>query len=105
MRRIGREVGLRVAYEAFPDRAYTPEGTLLSRRLPGAVIKDPVQVAERALQMAKEGSVIAVNGTVVPLEAQTLCVHGDNPSAIDLVKGIRSSLEKDGVSVLPMGKD
>ena len=105
MRRIGREVGLRVAYEAFPDRAYTPEGALQSRRLPGAVIKDPVQVSERALRMAKEGNVVAVDGTVVPLEAQTLCVHGDNPSAIDLVKGIRRALEEDGVSVLPMGKE
>ena len=105
MRRIGQEVGLRVAYEAFPDRAYTPEGTLQSRRLPGAVIKDPEQVAERALQMAKEGIVIAVDGTAIPLDAQTLCVHGDNPSAIDLVKGIRSTLEKDGVSVIPMGKE
>ena len=105
MRRIGQEVGLRVAYEAFPDRAYTPEGALQSRRLPGAVIKDPEQVAERALRMAKDGIVIAVDGTSIPLEAQTLCVHGDNPSAIDLVKGIRSTLEKDGVSVIPMGKE
>jgi UPF0271 protein len=105
MRCIGQEVGLRVAYEAFPDRAYTPEGALQSRRLPGAVIKDPEQVAERALRMAKDGIVIAVDGTSIPLEAQTLCVHGDNPSAIDLVKGIRSTLEKDGVSVIPMGKE
>lgn len=101
--RIGREVGLKVAYEAFPDRAYTPEGTLVSRRLPGAVIKDPREVSERALRMAKEGIVIAVDGTEVPLEAQTLCVHGDNPSAVDLVRGIRDNLEADGVSVIPMG--
>ncbi len=105
MRRIGREVGLRVAYEAFPDRAYTPEGTLQSRRLPGAVIKDREQVAERALRMARDGIVIAVDGTSIPLEAQTLCVHGDNPAAVDLVRGIRSALEKEGVSVTPMGKE
>jgi hypothetical protein len=75
-----------VVYEAFPDRAYTAEGNLVSRRLPGAVIKDPVQVAQRALLMAKEGIVKAVDGTTIPLAVQTLCVHGDTPSAVDLVK-------------------
>ena len=103
MTRIGREVGLKVVYEAFPDRAYTPEGTLVSRRQPGAVVKDPREVAARALRMAKEGMVIAVDGTSIPLEAQTLCVHGDTPSAIDLVKSIRKALAADGVAVAPMG--
>jgi UPF0271 protein len=101
--RIGREVGLKVVYEAFPDRAYTPEGTLVSRRLPGAVIKDPQEVSERALRMAKEGLVIAVDGTSISLEAQTLCVHGDTPTAVDLVKSIRETLETHGVAVMPMG--
>jgi len=104
MRRVGRQVGLKVVYEAFPDRAYTPEGTLVSRRLPGAVIKDPGEVAQRALKMAKQGMVIAVDGTEVPLEARTLCVHGDTPSAVDLVRAIRSRLEAEGVKVLPMGE-
>jgi UPF0271 protein len=105
MRRIGQEVGLRVVYEAFPDRAYSPEGTLVSRRQPGAVIKEPREVAERALRMVKEGVVIAVDGTTIPLEAQTLCVHGDNPKAVDLVRSIRETLETDGVAVTPMGKE
>lgn len=103
MRRIGEEVGLKVVYEAFPDRAYTPEGTLVSRRLPGAVIKDPKTVAERALRMAKEGVVTAVDGTEIPLEVQTLCVHGDTPTAVNLVREIRKTLEREGVSVVPMG--
>ncbi len=103
MRRVGAEVGLRVVYEAFPDRAYTPGGTLLSRRLPGAVIQDPEEVARRALRMATEGTVVAVDGTAVPLEAQTLCVHGDTPTAVELVKIIRETLEGAGVRVLPMG--
>jgi UPF0271 protein len=103
MSRIGQEVGLKVVYEAFADRAYTPEGTLVSRRQPGAVIKDPEEVSERALRMAKDGIVIAVDGTSIPLEAQTLCVHGDTPSAVDLVKKIRETLESDGVVVTPMG--
>jgi UPF0271 protein len=101
--RIGQEIGLKVVYEAFPDRAYTPEGTLVSRRQSGAVIKDPQEVSERALRMAKEGIVIAVDGTSIPLEAQTLCVHGDTPSAVDLVKSIRETLEAAGVVVTPMG--
>jgi UPF0271 protein len=105
MTRIGQEVGLRVVYEAFPDRAYSPEGTLVSRRQPGAVVKDSQAVSERALRMVKEGVVIAVDGTTIPLEAQTLCVHGDNPKAVDLVRSIRETLEADGVAVTPMGKE
>ncbi len=105
MTRIGQEVGLKVVYEAFPDRAYSPEGTLVSRRQPGAVIKDPQAVSERALRMVTEGVVIAADGTTIPLEAQTLCVHGDNPKAVDLVKSIRETLEADGVAVTPMGKE
>jgi UPF0271 protein len=103
MRRIGEEVGLSVVYEAFPDRAYTAEGMLVSRRLPGAVIKDPAAVAQRALRMARDGVVAAVDGTEVPLEVQTLCVHGDTPTAVDLVRAIRRTLEAEGVSVVPMG--
>ena len=102
MTRIGGEVGLKVVYEAFPDRAYTPEGTLVSRRQAGAVIKDPKRVAERALKMAKEGKVIASDGTEIPLMAQTLCVHGDTPGAVNLVKQIRDLLESEGIEVKPM---
>jgi 5-oxoprolinase (ATP-hydrolysing) subunit A len=104
MRRIGQEVGLKVVYEAFPDRAYTPEGNLVSRKQSGAVIKDPEVVSKRALKMAKEGKVIAVDGTTIPLEVQTLCVHGDTPTAVDLVKNIRAILEADGVELKPMAE-
>jgi 5-oxoprolinase (ATP-hydrolysing) subunit A len=103
MRKIGEELGLHVVYEAFPDRAYTPGGTLVSRREKGAMIHDPEVVTERALMMARENKVVAVDGTVIPLEVQTLCVHGDNPSAVDLVRSIRQRLEKEGVTVKPMG--
>jgi len=102
MRRVGEEIGLRVVYEAFPDRAYTPEGRLLSRRLPGAVIKDPEEVAERALMIAKEGKIRAVDGSEIPLQAQTLCVHGDTPGAVDLARRIRERLEAEGIEVRPM---
>lgn len=102
MRRVGEELGLRVVYEAFPDRAYTPEGTLLSRKEAGAVISDPEQVAKRALDMTN-GFVKAVDGTRLPLEVQTLCVHGDNPKAVDLVKTIRQTLETHNITVKSVG--
>jgi UPF0271 protein len=104
MTRVGQEVGLKVVYEAFPDRAYTSDGNLVSRRQPGSVIKDPDEVAERALKMAKEGKVVAVDGTEIPLAAQTLCVHGDTPGAVNLVKSVREKLEAEGVQVKPMGE-
>jgi UPF0271 protein len=105
MTKVGEKVGLRVVYEAFPDRAYTPEGNLVSRRQEGAVIKEPGLVAERALKMAKEGKVVAVDGTEISLNAQTLCVHGDNPSAVELVRSIRELLESEGVEVRPMAEE
>jgi UPF0271 protein len=104
VRGVGRELGLKVVYEAFPDRAYTPEGALVSRREPGAVIRDPDRVAERAIAMA-EGRVKAIDGTEIELEAQTLCVHGDTPGAVDLVRAIRQKLEASGINVMPMGAD
>jgi UPF0271 protein len=90
-------------FEAFPDRAYTAEGRLAPRRLPGAVIHDPDQAAARALRMVQGGEVVAMDGTVVPLAAQTLCVHGDNPAGVALAKAIRSTLEQAGVEVRSMG--
>ena len=103
MRRMGEELGLKVVYEAFPDRAYTPDGTLVSRKLPGAVICDPDTVAKRALDMAR-GFVTALDGTVIKLNAQTLCVHGDNSEAINLVKTIRKVLGENNIQVKPMGE-
>ena len=105
MTRIGSEMGLKVAYEAFPDRAYTPEGTLQSRKETGAVIKDPRVVVERARTMVLEKRVIAVDGSSIPLQADTLCVHGDTPTAVDLTRGIRKALESEGVELSPMGAD
>ena len=102
MTRIGNDVGLKVIYEAFPDRAYTPEGNLLSRREPGAVIKEPGEVTERALRMVLEKRVIAVDGSSIPFEVDTLCVHGDTPTAVELTKSIREALESEGVELSPM---
>ncbi|MEA1969695.1 MAG: 5-oxoprolinase subunit PxpA [Thermodesulfobacteriota bacterium] len=98
---IGKEVGLNVIYEAFPDRAYTREGTLAPRKLPNAVIKDPGEVAERALMMATKGKVISIDGKEISLKAQTLCVHGDTPNAVKLLKTIKQTLESNSIKVAP----
>jgi len=99
---IAGEEGIAMVFEAFPDRAYTPQGTLVSRRQPGAVIHDPEEAAARALQMVREGVVLAVDGTAVALAAQTLCVHGDNPQGVALAAAIRGRLQAAGIAVRPM---
>ncbi len=100
--KIGQQAGLVVAREAFPDRAYTAEGTLVPRSQPGAVIKDTQQVVERALQMATEEKIVSIEGHLIDLQADTLCVHGDTPGAVQMVKEIRRLLEMANICVEPM---
>jgi UPF0271 protein len=102
LQEIGRRYGLRIAFEAFPDRAYRSDGSLVPRREKGAVIHDHEIVAKRALKMALEGKVIAIDGTEIELKADTLCVHGDNPAAVQMVKKIREGLKAAGVEVTSM---
>lgn len=96
---LAEEAGLETVREAFADRAYTPEGTLVSRREPGAVLSDPAVVAERAVRFATEGTVVAVDGSVVDARARSICVHSDTPGALDLVKAVRAGLVAAGVRV------
>ncbi|HEX8908778.1 MAG TPA: 5-oxoprolinase subunit PxpA [Anaeromyxobacteraceae bacterium] len=99
---VARRLGLRAAGEAFVDRAYTPEGALLSRREPGAVLHDPATVAARAVRMARERRVTAVDGSEVAVEAETLCLHGDTPGAADLASSVRAALDREGIAVRPL---
>jgi len=99
----GRTAGLRVAAEVFADRAYEPDGSLASRRKPNSVIHDPDAVVARAVRMVKERTVVAIDGSVVPLEADTICVHGDTPGSDDLAAKIRAGFESAGVAVRPIG--
>ncbi|MGK5552645.1 LamB/YcsF family protein [Actinomadura kijaniata] len=92
---------LTVVAECFADRAYTPEGRLVSRREPGAVVHDPDAVVERAVRMATDGTVVAVDGSVVRLDARSICVHGDTPGAVELARAVRSALEAAGVTPRP----
>lgn len=95
----GEAAGLRVVAEVFADRAYNPDGSLVPRSIPGAVLHDPAAVAAQARQMVCEGRVTAINGQVVPVRAETICVHGDNPEAVALIRRIRDELAAAGVSI------
>jgi UPF0271 protein len=91
--------GIRMAFEFFGDRAYNPDGSLVSRKEPGAVIHDQQAVAAKVLKMVKEGRVVCRDGSEIEMAADTICVHGDNPAALALVKNIRESLQSAGVEI------
>ena len=103
--KAGQDAGLRTASEVFADRAYRPDGSLVSRSKTGAVIDDPELVVERALTMVREGSVTAIDGSRVALEADTICVHGDTPGAAALAARIRRALTEAGIEVAAPGRD
>jgi len=98
---IGRRHGIRIAFEFFADRAYNLDGSLVSRKLPGAVIHDNDVVATKVLKLVKEGKVKTIAGPEIDLKAETICVHGDNPKALALVQKIREILRTAGVAVKP----
>ncbi len=98
-----KQVGVKYVEEAFADRAYTAQGSLVSRKLPGSVIHDANLSAERVLDMVKHKQIIAIDGAIVPINAQTICVHGDTHGAVDMIKAIRAKLEQEGVTLRPFG--
>ncbi|MDK2785178.1 MAG: 5-oxoprolinase (ATP-hydrolyzing) subunit, partial [Bacillota bacterium] len=97
MVKAAREVGLKVAQEVFADRAYNPDGTLVPRSQPGSMIHDPEVAIPRAVRMVTEGKVTAITGEEIPIQADSICVHGDNPEAIAFVARIRDALAAAGV--------
>lgn len=99
--RCAEEAGLRTVAEAFADRAYTPEGTLLSRLEPGAVLHDPEIVAERVIRLVEEGRVTAVDGTDIEIRADSICTHGDSPGAVELARAVRAALAGKGIEITP----
>ncbi|MBX6689810.1 LamB/YcsF family protein [Pseudomonas sp. USTB-Z] len=92
-----REAGLKVVCEAFADRAYNSDGSLVNRRIAGAVIHDPELITKRMLRLVREGVVEAVDGSIVPLQADSICVHGDNPAAVQTAKALRDAFEMNNV--------
>lgn len=99
-----KEMGLRVAEEAYIDRAYTPEGTLVSRGLPGALITDPHVAAVRAVRMVRDGTITAVDGTELRLRPDTLCIHSDTPSAVDIATAVRAALLDAGIALVSLSE-
>jgi UPF0271 protein len=97
--RLAERAGLRAVTEAFADRAYNPDGTLVSRSLPGAVLEDPEQVAEHVLRMATESAVRTIDGSVLKIRAESICVHGDSPGAVAMATAVKSALGDAGVSI------
>jgi UPF0271 protein len=96
---LAEAAGLETVAEAFADRAYTPEGRLVSRREPGAVLHDPDVVARRAVRFATDGTVVAIDGSVLAMPARSVCVHSDTPGALDLVRAVREGMTAAGVTV------
>ncbi|MFI8853465.1 5-oxoprolinase subunit PxpA [Streptomyces sp. 891-h] len=93
------DAGLPTVEEAFADRAYRPDGTLVPRTEPGAVLHDPEEVVKRSVRLARDGEIVAADGTVLPAGARSLCVHGDTPAAARLAHRIRGELATAGVLV------
>lgn len=100
--RLGEEAGLRVVAEAFVDRAYTPDGLLLPRTEPNALLRDPDEAAERAVRMVTEGRITAVDGTEIKLEATGLLVHCDTDGAVEIARRTRRALESAGIELVPL---
>jgi UPF0271 protein len=94
--------GLRYAREAFADRVYNPDGTLQARSVPGSLITEPDAVAQQAASIARR-IVVAHNGTSFPIQADTLCLHGDNPAAVANARAVRAALAAAGVELRALG--
>lgn len=94
-----RAEGLTVVAEAFADRAYTAQGTLVPRREPGAVLHDAQAVARRMVRLVREGGVEAIDGCVTRVEADSICVHGDSPGAVQMACAVREALTREGVAL------
>ena len=101
--KVGRELGLRVASEVFADRALNPDGTLVPRKHPKAVIHDVEDVIAGVLKIVTEGKAVAINGEEVEVRGDTICLHGDTPGTVVLARTLRERLEAAGVAVVPMG--
>jgi UPF0271 protein len=97
--RLAEAAGLRAVSEAFADRAYNPDGTLVSRSLAGAVLHDPAQVAEHVLRMATDSAIRTVDGSFLKINADSICVHGDSPGAVAMAVAVKAALSDAGVAI------
>jgi len=102
MQKAGEELGLRIACEGFADRTYEDDGNLTSRKISGSVIRDPSVACENVVKMVTQQAVTARSGKQIPCRIDTICVHGDEPSAVDVARAVRTGLEAAGVEVVPL---
>ncbi|MGV3491565.1 MAG: LamB/YcsF family protein [Devosia sp.] len=96
---VGEALGYRVIREAYADRAYQPDGLLVPRSQPGAVLHDPAEIADRALRLAETGELVAIDGTIIATQATSLCIHGDTSEAVAVAHAVRDALERAGVTI------
>lgn len=97
---MAARAGLRTFREAFADRAYTPEGTLVPRRETGAVLEDPAVIADRCARLARADPIATVDGGEIVVEADSICVHGDSPGAVATARQVRDRLSEEGTTVV-----
>jgi UPF0271 protein len=101
---VAEDAGLRVAREIFADRALNADGTLVSRLLPGSVIHDTGEVVDRSLRMVTEGKAVAITGEVIEVTADSLCLHGDTPGAVELARALEGALLEEDVDIVPLSE-
>ena len=101
---IAEDMGLRVGREIFADRALNPDGTLVSRSTPGSVIHDTNEVVERSLRMVRDGKAKAINGDIIDVQADSLCLHGDTPGAVEMARALKQALEDESIEIKPLGE-
>jgi len=104
MVKAANDVGIKVAEEVFADRAYNEDSTLVPRSKPGSMIEDEDLAIKRVIRMVTEGKVETITGKDIAIHADSICVHGDNPQAVEFVKRIREELETTGIKVMPIGR-
>jgi len=102
--RAGQQAGLKVAREGFGDRAYAEDGSLIARRLPGALLTDPDAVADQVLMMMMEGKVRTITGKTITIAVDTVCLHGDTPGAPAIARRLRERMAVAGVAAVPLGE-
>ncbi len=100
--RMAEDAGLRVGQEVFADRAYRQDGTLVSRSVPGAVIRDPLAIARRAVRMIREGEVETIDAAAIPVRADSICVHGDTPGSTEIVRRLADALRQAKIEVVAL---
>ncbi|MCA3246961.1 MAG: 5-oxoprolinase subunit PxpA [Azospirillum sp.] len=100
----GEAANLPLAREIYADRAYEDDGTLMSRKKPGAVLHDPVEVAARVVRMVRERAIVGAGGKKMALGIDTVCIHGDSPGAVAMARAVRAELTAAGVTIAPFAR-